>query len=231
MDIIVAPGAAFARLREAPTWGWAFLIATVLGIIGSLVSGPAVLHALQTTLPAQLAANPDIAKLPPEQQQTMINNMMGYTTLFAKFSFVFIPIAILLAALVQGLIMLIANAAAHGDGSFKKYFALGVNVSVIGVGLSSLVIALIVLVRGPSSFETTASIQGAVPGLGLLVPGAHGAIAGFLGSMNIFALWSIALLALGMTGVGRIGRVPAWITAIVMLLLTACVAAYGARNG
>jgi hypothetical protein len=231
VDIIVAPAAAFAKLREAPTWGWAFLIATVLGIISSLISGPAILHALQTTLPAQLAANPDIAKLSPEQQQTMINNMMGYTTMFAKFSFVFVPIAILIAALVQGLIMLIANAAAHGDGSFKKYFALSVNVSIVGVGLSSLVIALIVLVRGASSFETTASIQGAIPGLGLLVPGAHGAVAGFLGSMNIFALWSIALLALGMTGVGRIARVPAWTTAIVMLLLTACFAAYGARNG
>jgi hypothetical protein len=231
VDIIVSPSTAFANLRDVPTWGWAFLIATVLGIIGSVISGPAIGHALATSLPAQLAADPGIAKLPPEQQQTMINNMVTYSTIFARFSFVFIPIAILLGALIQGVIMLVANAAGHGDGSFKKYFALSVNVSVVGVGLSSLVIAVIVLVRGVNSFETPTAIQAAIPSLALLAPGVHGPLAGFLGSMNIFALWSIALLALGMTGVGRIPRVAAWITAIVMLLLTASFAAYGARNG
>jgi len=231
VDIIVSPSAAFARLREAPTWGWAFLIATVLGVIGSVVVGPAISHVLQTTLPAQLAANPDIAKLPADQQQTMIARTLSISSVVAQFSFVFVPIGILIAALVQGLIMLIANAAAHGDGTFKKYFALSVNVSVIGIGLSYLVVGIIVLVRGANSFDSTTAVQGAVPGLALLLPGAHGPLAGFFGSMNVFSLWSIALLAIGMTGVGRIPRVAAWITAIVMLLLTACFAAYGARNG
>ncbi len=55
-------------------------------------------------------------------------------------------------------------------------------------------------------------------------------IAGFLGAINVFSLWATVLLALGMTGVGRIPRAPAWTTAIVMLLLTACFAAFGARN-
>lgn len=231
VDIIISPSSAFARLREAPTWGWAFLIATALGVIGSLMVGPAIAHVLQTTLPAQLAANPDIAKLPADQQQTMIARTLSISSVVAQFSFVFVPVGILIAALVQSVIMLIANAAGHGDGDFKKYFALSVNVSVVGVGLSYLVVGIIVLVRGANSFDSTVAVQGAVPGLGLLIPGAHGALAGFFGSMNVFALWSIALLALGMTGVGRIPRVPAWITAVVMLLLTACFAAYGARNG
>ncbi len=230
-DIIIAPSTAFARLREAPTWGWAFLVATVLGIIGSVLVEPTILHVLQTTLPAQLAANPDMAKLPADQQQVAINRVLGITKIFAQFGFVFVPIGILVSALVQGLIMLIVNAIAHGDGHFKKYFALSVNVSIVGVGLSSLVVGIIVLVRGPGSFDTTTSVQAAVPGLGLLVPGARGVLAGFMGSMNVFSLWSIALLALGMTGVGRIPRVPAWTAAIIMLLLTACFAAYGARNG
>lgn len=229
VDIIVSPSAAFASLRAAPTWGWAFLIATVLGIIGSLLVGPAILHAMQTSMPAQLAANPQIAQLSPDKQQAAINQAMAISKVVAQFSFVIIPIAILIAAAVQGLIMLIANAAAHGDGDFKKYFALSVNVSVVGVGLSYVVLGIIVLVRGADSFEAVASVQGSLPGLGLLSNG-HGAMAGFLGAINVFSVWSIVLLALGMTGVGRIPRVPAWITAVVMLLLTACFAAFGARS-
>jgi hypothetical protein len=231
VDIVVSPSSAFARLREAPTWGWAFLIACVLGIIGVVLAEPASVHALQTSLPAQLAASPAFAKLPPDQQQTAINNALAISKIAVQFGFVFIPIVILISGLVQALIMLIANAAGHGDGAFKKYFALSVNVSVIGVGLSSLVVGIIVLLRGANSFDSTIAVQGAVPNVALLLPGVHGALAGFFGSMSVFALWSIALLALGMTGVGRIPRVPAWITAVVMLLITACFGAYGARNG
>jgi hypothetical protein len=141
-----------------------------------------------------------------------------------------VPIGVLISGLVQALIMLIANAVGHGDGTFKKYYTLSVNVSVVGVGLSSLLIGVIVLVRGMNSFDSPTAIQGAVPSLALLAPGVRGALGGFLGSVNIAALWAIALLALGMNGVGRIPRVTAWVTAIVMLLLTACFAAWGAAQ-
>jgi hypothetical protein len=231
VDTIVSPAAAFASLRVAPTWGWAFLIATVLGIVGSLLSGPAIMHALETSLPAQLAANPGIAQLPPDQQQAAIARGVAFAKIFSQFGFVFVPIGILLASLVQALIMLIANAATHGDGNFKKYFALSINVSIVGAGLAQLVLGIIVLVRGAGSFETVSAVTSSIPGLGLLSNG-HGAMAAFLGTINIFSVWSIVLLALGMTGVGRISRVPAWVTAIIMLLLTAAFAAWGgARNG
>lgn len=230
IDTIVSPSAAFASLREAPTWGWAFLIATVLGIIGTFMTGPAVLHSLQVSLPAQLAANPAIQQMSPADQQAAIARALAFSKIISQFGFVFIPIAILVAALVQGLIMLIANAAAHGDGNFKKYFALSVNVAVVGVGLAQIVLGIIVLVRGVNAFDSPSAVQAAIPGLGLLSNG-HGMAAGFLGAISIFSVWSIALLALGMTGVGRISRVPAWVTAIIMLLLTACFAAWGARNG
>lgn len=231
VDIVVAPTAAFDRLREVPAWGWAFLAASILGIAGSLLSGPATMHALQTSLPAQLAADPGIQKLPPEQQQAMIQRALGFSKIVAQVGWLFLPVIVLLVGLIQGLVMTIANAAGGGDGSFKKYFALSVTVSVIGLGLTSLVTGIIVLIRGADSFETTAALQGAAPSLALLAPGAHGAIAGFLGALNIFYLWAAALLALGMVRVGRIRPPVAWAAAIFLLLCTAGFAAYGARNG
>jgi hypothetical protein len=227
IDMIVSPSSAFANLRVAPTWGWAFLIAAVLATIGSLITAPTVAHVMQTTMPAQLAANPSIASLPPDQQQTMIARTLAISKVVAQFSFVFLIVGILIAGLIQGLIMMIANAIGHGDGSFKKYFALSVNVSVIGLGISSVVVGIIVLLRGADSFDSTTAVQSAVPSLALLVPGAKGALAGFLGTFHIFALWATALLALGMTGVGRVPRGVAWGTSIAMLLLFACFGAWG----
>lgn len=232
IDIIVSPQSAFDRLRAVPGWGWALLIASVLGMIGVFVSGPATLHAIQTTMPAQLAANDQIAKLPADQQQKAIANAMAVTKVVAQLSFLFIPVILLIGALLQAVIMTIANAAAHGDGSFKKFFALSITVSVVGIGLSSLVTGIIVLVRGADSFETTGAVQTATPSLALIAPGVKGALLGFLAAMNVFYIWATVLLALGMTRVARIAPPIAWTASVAMLLLTACLAAWStARNG
>jgi len=230
VDIIIAPNSAFDRIRQVPVWGWAFLVATLLGIAGALLVGPAIQHAIETGMPAMLAANENIAKLPPDQQQKQIAGFMSLYKNIAKFSWILTPVWILIVGLIQGVVMLIANAAGRGTGTFKHYFALSITVAIVGFGLNSLIMGLIVTLRGAASFETTTAVQGAVPSLGLLAPGLKGALAGFLGGFNVFALWATALLALGMERVGRISRGPAWATAIIMLLLTACFAAYGAKQ-
>ncbi len=230
VDIVVAPDAAFARLRELPVWGWAFLVAALLAVAGALVAGPALSHAMDVSLPAQLAASPQLAKLPPEQQQKFIANYLRISHAIAQWTFVAVPFALLLAGLVQGVIMLIANAATKGEGTFRKFFALSITVAVVGEGLRSVVLAAIVAVRGVDAFDSVTAVQGVVPSLALLAPGAHGALAGFLAGLNVFYLWAAALLALGMMRIARIPAVPAWCTAVVMLLLTACFAAFGAAR-
>ncbi|MBV8581545.1 MAG: YIP1 family protein [Candidatus Eremiobacteraeota bacterium] len=230
VDIIIAPNAAFARLREVPTWGWAFLVVTLLGIAGGLMVGPAVVHALQISLPAQLASNPGIMKLPADQRQQQIDGIVKFSTMIAQFSWVFVPIGVLLVGLIQGLIMLIFNAAAKGDGSFKKYFALSVTVGIVGYGLGSLATGIIVLLRGSNSFETSAAIQGVLPSLALLAPGASKVLSGFLGAVNVFTIWATVLTAYGMTTIGRVSRAPAWAAAITMLIITALFAAWGASR-
>jgi MFS family permease len=230
VDIIIAPNAAFDRIRQVPVWGWAFLVAALLGIAGTLLIGPAMQHAMEISLPAKLAVSEAIAKLPADQQQKQIAVMMSVSKTIAKFAWLFIPPFILLAGLIQALIMLIANAATRGDGTFKKFYALSITVSVVGSGLGALVLGLIVMLRGAASFEAPSSVNSALPSLALLVPGATGALAGFLGALNVFVLWATALLAFGMQRVGRIPGGAAWATAIIMLLLTACFAAYGAKT-
>jgi hypothetical protein len=230
VDVVIAPNAAFARLRLVPTWGWAFLVATLLAIAGSLLTQPAVMHAIATGMPAQLASAPAIARLPAAQQATVIHQQLAVFGFIARYGWLFMPVWILLVGVIQALVMTIANAIAKGDGSFGKYFALSVTVAVVGLGFASLVTALIVMLRGAASFDDMKAIQSAVPSLALLAPGAHGALHGFLEALSVFNLWATALLALGMTVVGRIPRPAAWVTAGLMLLLTAAGAAYGAAQ-
>jgi hypothetical protein len=230
VDVVIAPSTAFARLRVVPTWGWAFLVATLLAIAGSLLTQPAVMHAIATGMPAQLAASPAIARLPAAQQAHVVQQQLAIFRFIAQFGWLFMPVWILLAGVVQALVMTVANAVAKGDGSFGKYFALSVTVAVVGLGFASLVTALIVMLRGTGSFDDMKAIQSAVPSLALLAPGAHGALRGFLEALSAFNLWATALLALGMTIVGRIPRTAAWTTAVLMLLVTALAAAYGASQ-
>ncbi|MBV9439740.1 MAG: YIP1 family protein [Candidatus Eremiobacteraeota bacterium] len=230
VDIVIAPNAAFDRLRAAPTWVWAFIVAALLAVVGSLLSQPAMMHALQTSMPAQLAASPQIAKLPPDQQQRMIALQLRVMRTVFSLLWLIVPVVILIIGLIQALIMLIANAVGRGSAGFKQYFALSMNAAVVGSGLAGLVIGVIVMVRGAGSFETTSAVQSVLPSLALLAPGARGALAGFLAAINVFSVWAAVLLALGMCRMGRVAAAPAWIAAALFVLSTATFSAFGAAQ-
>jgi hypothetical protein len=227
VDIVVAPNAAFARLRVVPSWGWAFLVTTVLAIAGSILTEPAVLHALGQTLPAQMAQQ--MQNVEPAQRDARIQQTLALIHQFWWVGWIFVPIFILAVALIQALIMQIANAAGHGDGTFGRFFALAVTIEVVGYGLLTLLQGIIALVRGPDSFDTPAAVTASVPGLAMLAPGAGTKLLTFLAFFNVVSLWTTALLALGMIAVARIPRVTAWATAGLTLLLTAAVFAAIAR--
>jgi hypothetical protein len=223
-DIIIAPNAAFARIRLVPTWGWALLAASVIGIIGFLLAMPASLHALQVSGPALYATNPAVTQLPADKQPAMIERMISIGRIVVEIQSFLVPIFILLGGLFSALIMTIANAISRGDGNFKRFFALAITVSVVGaIGL--LLNGLIATVRGAAAYETMQSVQSSLPSLALLAPGAGSKLATFLGVLNVTALWSTALTALGMIAVGRVKPAIAWSAAILMLLAGASFAA------
>ena len=224
LDIIASPSDAFARLRVVPTWGWAFLIATVLGIVGSFLGAAANEHAAVTSIPVTLAKNPTIAAMPAEQRQKMIERQIGIAKGFSKFNFVFVPIVLLISALLQSVYLLILNAATRGQGNFKKFWALAINISIVGIGLSALILGVIQLIRGPEAFNSMADVYGAVPSLGWIVPGTSGFMHGFLASMSVFNFWATGLFALGLIAIARIKPAQAYVGAAVMLIIGGLIA-------
>jgi len=227
LDVIIAPKAAFAALRAVPTWGWAFAITAVLAVVAAYFNGPAIGHALSIELPAKMAKT--LADQPAEKRDAIIKQTMAFTQMSTKFSFIFVLVVLPIVACVQALIMLIANAIAKGDGNFKKFFALSMNVAVVGTGLYSIVLMIIVMIRGADSFSSQAEVLGVVPSLALIAPGVTGALAGFLGTINVFYIWTTILFTMGLSAVARFPRGLAIGTSVFMLLFAACFAAWGAK--
>jgi membrane protein, antimicrobial resistance system len=220
-DVVVAPRAAFEALREHPTAGWAFIVAVLLGMIGTVLQTPAGLHVAEVTFATGAQHDPQLAALTPEQ----LERAKSFTLGIQHWVWVFWPAVTILAILFTSLIMMIANAAGGGDGGFRRLFALASNIALINFGIAPLIIGLLVVIRGGDSFSTTRDIYGAIPSLAWLVPEGNPKLSAFLASLGPFNLWSLALLALGMQGVAKIKPAAAWITAI---LISVCAGALGA---
>lgn len=220
LDTIVAPKEAFESMRIVPTWGWALAIAIVLAAVGSYLIVPAVQHAIASDWPAMTAANPRIATMTPEQQQAAL----GMSQKIAAFSWIFVIIVIPIYCLIESVIMLIFDKLGGGDGSFAKYFAASCNIAVPVAGIGGLVNSLIVIMRGPASFNTSQSVQSAIPSLAMLAPAATGKLAAFLATITPFTIWATALSIAALLIVGRVRTLQAWLGGIVLFLIPALIA-------
>lgn len=215
LDVITSPAKAFETLRAVPMWGWAYIITCILAMIGQYLATAGVMHAITAGWPAQVAANPQLAAMTPEQQQRGLQFAMAAV----KWAWLFTPVILLFCALLQSVLMLIFKAIGRGDASFKQLWASAMNTLLVGFGLYNIVYGLIVVVRGPASFNSSQALITSVPGLSWLVPGAPLKLAAFLGAFNIFAIWGAVLLTMAMTTVARTNRAVGIGCAVVTTVL------------
>jgi hypothetical protein len=223
-DTIVAPKEAFENLRVAPTWGWAFLIVMVIGVLSLYLISPASIHAMAVDWPNQVARNPQLSQLTPQQQQ----NGLAMGTKIASFTWVFAPFIYLIGALISTIILVIFNAIGGGSGSFGKYWAAQWNIAIVSV-MGALVLAIIVMVRGADSFTTPMQVQTALPSLGMLVPDNAVKLHAFLSIFTPFGLWSAGLEIAALMIIGNVRAVPAWIGGSLTLILGGLFAAVFAK--
>ena len=216
LNVIVAPREAFEALRVAPTWGWALLITLVLTAFGTYLSTNATIHAEQMSWPAQVAANPALAGMSPEQQQ----HQLTVVTAFMRWTWIFSFITIFIAVLVSTIVMLIFKAIARGDAGFKQLWCAAMNIAVVSLGVYSILAGLVALVRGASSYNSTADLYRAVPSLAWLVPQAGVKTAAFLAAFNITGIWAAVLVAMALMYVARASKPAAAVCGVAMLLVS-----------
>ena len=225
LDVVIAPKEAFESLRRVPTWGWALLIVIVLYAIASYLLTPAVLHATQADWPRQVATNPQLSRLTPDEQQRYLTISLG----IVRWIWLFSPIVAVIAIVVQTVVMLVFKALGRGTASFSTLWASAVNIQIPVLAINSLITVIIVMLRGADSYNSSAEIQTAMPSLGLLVDPALIKLHGFLAAFNPFTLWGCGLTIAAMIVAARVDRVWAWATGIVWLLISASLVALAVR--
>jgi hypothetical protein len=212
-DVVVAPKAAFAALREQPHWLTAFVVTAVLGALGAALAIPANQHMVISTLAQMAQTNPQIAQLTPDQRQNIVNMQVS----IQHYLWLAYPIFLLIGTLVTAVIMLVFNAISQGDGNFKRFFALAVNVALIYWGIAYFLVGLISYLRGPDAFNSARDMYNILPSLSWFVPGAPVKATVLLAAVGPFSLWSLILIAFGMQETARIKPAAAWIGAIVIV--------------
>jgi hypothetical protein len=225
INVITSPKEAFETLRIAPMWGWAFVIAIILAAVGQYLATPATIHAVQASFPQQVAANPQLAGLSPEQQQRALNMSLS----FVRWTWLFTPITVLIGSLVATIVMLIFKAIGRGDAGFKQLWCAAMNIAVVSVGVYSILAGLVALVRGAASYNSTADAYRALPSLAWLVPHAGVKTAAFLAAFNVVGLWSAVLVAMAMMYVAKTSKANGTICAVVLLCVSGGFLALAAR--
>ncbi|PZR57545.1 MAG: hypothetical protein DLM50_06110 [Candidatus Meridianibacter frigidus] len=224
LNVIVAPRDAFETLRIIPMWGWAFLIAMVLFIVGTLLAAPAQQHAMHSVMVHQMAADPNSAQLTDAQREQRIATIEK----FSKFGVLIVPIAFLIISAILTGILLVFNVIGRGTASFKQLWCAIINLSTI-VALATLVVGVLAMMKGPDAFNTTIDQYLVMPSAAWLAPSAAPKLQALLSQINPFTIWNFILTAMMMTIIARVSKGIAYSGAFTLWLIGALLTTLGAR--
>lgn len=214
-DIYLAPGRAFARLKEKPNWLIPIIIVLLFNMIMALISAQYVDwdKQRQTALDRMRERNmseDQIQQATEGMDKLYTNPAMRYGMPAVSVLFVSIIAALFLAVIYNVSLPLFG-----GTGDFKRTWAIVCNASLIAVP-AAIVRGALVLLKG--SAEVTTSLLAAAPNL------KHGFLAGLLAQLDIFDFWKFALIAIGLTTVLGIKKSKSYtlvfsVWLVVMLIL------------
>lgn len=223
LNTIAAPREAFAAIRIAPTWGWAYIIAAILIFVGGLLFTPASQHAAygwtQHFLTTKFAESMTDAK-----KQQMLADAAHPSAVKAYGGLLFNALVLpFIVCAFNALFLLIGNAIGRGAGSYKQYFASSMNVLIPSFGLYQIVTGIIGIARGADTFNGFADLFRVMPSLAWVFNAQHGYALGFLSFISVFSIWGAILNALSLKVIGDVRGGVAWTFAILILVLMAAV--------
>lgn len=223
VDTVVAPNDAFERLRIAPTWGWALVVALVLMLLGAYLQDPVARHVRVIATQHFLATSTLAANMSDAQKQ----HAMANASKPSAFTYIGPVIGLFIAVFFNSLILLIGNAAGRGQADFKRLWCGSMNIAVPTLGLGAIVLAVVTMIRGADAFDSGLALARAMPSLGMLVPHASAVTAAFLSGISIFTVWGFFLNATMMRVTAKTSPAIAYTFAAIVLLLGSLFAAGG----
>jgi hypothetical protein len=212
VQIFVSPIRLFQALRGNPVaWG-AVLLGAALAAISNIVIPAELFEDMMREQIAQAGGEV------PDDLGMMVNiGRIGGSV----GAFVFFPITI---ALTAGLLSLVFLFGFGFEGRFKQYFAVAAHAALL-IAVAGLLLTPLRILSGNIRFTLT--VGGLFPFLG------DGLVGRFLGLLDLFALWAIALVGVGAAVIdgkkGLGGGAAISVGAVLLILLV--VASFGFGGG
>jgi hypothetical protein len=192
LDIYVAPGRAFARLKEKPSWLIPIIIVLLFNMMIALLSAQYVDwdKQRQTAIDRMRERNmseEQIQKAAEGMDKFYSSPAMRYGMPAVSALFVSLIAALFLAVIYNVSLPLFG-----GTGDFKRTWAIVCNASLIAVPAAIVRGALVLLKR---SADVTTSLLATAPAI------KQPFLKGLLAQLDIFDFWKFALIAIGLTTV------------------------------
>jgi hypothetical protein len=221
IEFLLFPSRTAIGLNNRPRWIFPFCILALVSTAEAF---------LTTRDAAHLAAAKLLGKFSDEYVASTLKMIGTVQTLGALFT----PAALLLKwAVVSALIYISVVLLGAGDPRFKRIFVIVVHAEIILI-LMSLANILLLHLRGPVDIREVTDLQ-ALVGLDVFLNNRSSDPPLFvlLNSFNVFSLWYITLLTIGISVVAGLGRFKACVATtgvwILGVLLQVASAALGAR--
>lgn len=175
VQVFTSPGKLFEALRERPVWLGVLVTLIVVGVVAGLL------------VPEEAWRSMIADQMPPDADPEQIEGTVRFwSTLGPILGVILTPISI---ALVAGLLILAYNVVLGGEASFRQLFSATTHAYVI-LTVGGLVGLGLLAASGEQVVLSPALL---LPEMG------DGYLARFLERINIFALWTIAVLGIAVS--------------------------------
>jgi len=219
--VITSPKATFEAVVAHPRWF--SMLALVCVSVGILVGGFLMTKAGQDAWLDAATTSPFTGQVNEQQYATMqrIAPYVGYFAILQMF--VFVPIVYVV---VGGILYLVFTIMSGGTATFKQLFAVVVHTGPIGV-LAQLFTVPMNFAQGSMTSKTN---------LAVFLPMTEGSFVGrLLGTIDVFLIWQLVLLAIGLGVLYRRRTQPIATTlfvvyGVIALTIAAVMSRFGGTN-
>lgn len=179
VQVFLAPGELFERLRRRPAW------------IGMLTLVVALTVASVLLTPQELLEQAFRGQMGPEATEAEVEQALGIARPLSYLSAVVGPLA--LTAVLGGFLYFVYTLVLGGEGEFRQLFSVSAHAMLIPA-VGGLALLPLMIATGDPQVRLA---------LHLLVPGldADGYLHALLRGLNVFSLWTAAVLGVGVAAV------------------------------
>jgi hypothetical protein len=201
-NILFEPGKTFTDIGRKPTWLGVYIMMSVFVMGASYTLMSRMDH--ETMMRKSLEMNPMTRNMPEEQKEKIIQSAPRSN--FQKYiGMVFAPVGVLVEFFVIAGVFLLVFILMGSSIPYKKvlsvcYWAMAPPMVVV-----TILSIIFMFVKDPTTLEMNpaGNVASNLGAIGLVDEKAHSFLASILGSLDVFSLWTIALLSIGFAAVSE----------------------------